>query len=99
MCLCKVFFFFFSYGCVPVCVCVCVCVDRKQRLISKQLEDFDRGVCQIFICVCAKPEGHVGESGRQIAPTPVTMTLKAKKRREEKRREEKRREEKRSEEK
>ena len=40
----------------------------------------------------------MGESGRQIAPTPATMTLKAK-RREEKRREEKRREEKRREEK
>ena len=40
----------------------------------------------------------MGESGRQIAPTPATMTLKAK-RREERRREEKRREEKRREEK
>lgn len=66
---------FFSppYGCVHanarLCVCVfmsvCVCVAGKPDdgwLISKQRQDFDRGVCQIFIC-CVWSQKAVRGSG------------------------------------
>lgn len=57
VCLCKAlsfFFFFCADVCMPMHACVCVWREKQDDgwLISKQLRDFDRGVCQIFICVC-----------------------------------------------
>lgn len=74
MCLCKAFFPPRTDVCMPthVCVmcvcfhvCVCVCVAGKPDdgwLISKQRQDFDRGVCQIFIC-CVWSQKAVRGSG------------------------------------
>jgi len=52
--------------------CVALGRDRdavKQGLILRQLQDFDKGVC---VCEARRPSGGVS---RQIAHTPVLMTL------------------------
>lgn len=79
-------FFFFSYFCA--CASLLRKDTRKVAANFTQQQVFVRDVGQILIYLCVKPEGHVGESGRQKALTPVTVTLKESwKRREEKREE------------
>lgn len=45
-------------------MCLCVEGEKVKGLISKQLQHFDRGVCQIFICVreARRPSGGVGQT-------------------------------------
>lgn len=83
MCLCKGFL----CGCVHANACLCVCVhtcvhlDRARRWrVVANFESSYKILTEVFVkysFVSVKPEGHVGEKNRQIAFTPVNVTLEA----------------------
>lgn len=66
--------------CVP-CVHACVCADRARRWrVMANFRSSYKILTEVFVkysFVCVKPEGRVGERSRQIAFTPVNMTLEA----------------------
>lgn len=73
MCLCKSFF-------VRMCTCQCMRVCACVFLDKANFESSYKILTEMFVKYSfesVKPEGHVGERNRQIAFTPVHVTLEA----------------------